>query len=92
MKKMIKKAYAKINYSLKVLGKRPDGYHELDMLMVNINLFDILTFKKIKNGIIVECSNNVCKMEDSIVYKVFKLIINTSQLEQRCDSCGISLK
>ncbi len=69
------KAYAKINYSLKVLGKRPDGYHELDMLMVNINLFDLLNFKKIDNGITVECSKNVCKMEDNIVYKVAKLII-----------------
>ncbi|MBQ1712144.1 MAG: 4-(cytidine 5'-diphospho)-2-C-methyl-D-erythritol kinase, partial [Firmicutes bacterium] len=30
---MEQKAYAKINLILNVLGKRPDGYHEVEMLM-----------------------------------------------------------
>lgn len=34
------KAYAKINWHLNVLGKRDDGYHELDMLMQQISLHD----------------------------------------------------
>ena len=42
------KAYAKINVSLKTLRKRDDGFHDLDMLMVNINLFDTLYFKPSK--------------------------------------------
>jgi len=33
-------APAKINLSLRILGKRPDGYHELDTLMVPIRLAD----------------------------------------------------
>ncbi len=37
---MIAKAYAKINIALKVLGKKPDGYHELDMVMVPVELHD----------------------------------------------------
>lgn len=42
---MIKeKAYAKINIYLKVLGKRNDGYHNLESLMVPIDLFDELEF------------------------------------------------
>ncbi len=35
-------AYAKINLSLNVLGKREDGYHELSMIMVPIHFYDIL--------------------------------------------------
>ncbi len=33
-------AYAKINLSLDVLGKRSDGYHELHMVMQQISLYD----------------------------------------------------
>lgn len=37
------KAYAKINLGLKVLGKRTDGYHEIDMIMHSVDLCDVLT-------------------------------------------------
>lgn len=39
---MIIKAFAKINWHLAVLGQRNDGYHELDMVMQHIDLFDLL--------------------------------------------------
>lgn len=38
-------AHAKINWSLSICGERPDGYHELDMLMQRIELSDVLTFE-----------------------------------------------
>ena len=37
-------AYAKINLTLDVLGKRPDGYHELVMVMQSVSLADTVTF------------------------------------------------
>lgn len=39
------KAPAKINIGLDVIRKRPDGYHDLKMIMQTINLFDVLTFE-----------------------------------------------
>ena len=39
---MIIKAYAKINWHLAVLCQREDGYHELDMVMQHIDLYDLL--------------------------------------------------
>lgn len=39
---MIVQANAKINLSLSVVGKREDGYHELDMIMVPISLYDTI--------------------------------------------------
>ena len=33
-------ARAKINLTLPVLGKRPDGYHELDTIMMSVTLAD----------------------------------------------------
>jgi 4-diphosphocytidyl-2-C-methyl-D-erythritol kinase len=38
-------APAKLNLFLEITDKRPDGFHELDMLMVPIALYDTLTFK-----------------------------------------------
>ena len=38
-------AHAKINWSLAICGERPDGYHDLDMLMQNIGLCDELSFE-----------------------------------------------
>jgi len=38
------KAPAKINLTLAVLGKRPDGFHELESWVVRIDLCDVLDF------------------------------------------------
>ena len=43
--KLTVKAHAKINWSLSICGDRPDGYHDLDMLMQSIELSDELTFE-----------------------------------------------
>ena len=37
-------APAKLNLFFEVLGKRSDGFHEIETLMVPINLYDSLTF------------------------------------------------
>jgi len=48
---------AKLNLFLEVLGKRNDGYHELETLMVAVDLFDTLTFtEENSNEIRLHCS------------------------------------
>ena len=37
------KGYAKLNYSLDVHAKRPDGYHDLTMVMGSVSLWDDVT-------------------------------------------------
>ena len=44
MGKISVKAFAKVNLSLDVLGKREDGYHEVEMVMQSISLHDELHF------------------------------------------------
>lgn len=39
-------AFAKLNLALKITGRRPDGYHELDMVMQEISLCDKISIKK----------------------------------------------
>jgi 4-diphosphocytidyl-2-C-methyl-D-erythritol kinase len=48
-------APAKINLSLEILGKRPDGYHEIRSLMQGISLFDILRIEFGSKGLEIHC-------------------------------------
>src|SRR5262245_2066940 len=50
-------SYAKINWTLEILGKRADGYHELRTLLQTIDLADQLTFIPIDEGIEIDCDH-----------------------------------
>ena len=43
-------SFAKINWSLRILGKRPDGYHELETVLQTISLHDEITFAVDQDG------------------------------------------
>ncbi len=47
-------APAKINLSLRVFGRRPDGYHEIRTVMVPLSLHDTVTVEETEGGIAVE--------------------------------------
>jgi 4-diphosphocytidyl-2-C-methyl-D-erythritol kinase len=50
-------AYAKINLGLRILGKRPDGFHELETYFLQINLADRLFFEKSElDGLELTCN------------------------------------
>ncbi|MDR2192034.1 MAG: 4-(cytidine 5'-diphospho)-2-C-methyl-D-erythritol kinase [Endomicrobium sp.] len=44
------KAYAKINLFLEIVGKRQDGYHNLQTIMQTVGLYDELTFERDASG------------------------------------------
>ena len=50
MKNLLLKSYAKINICLNVVGKREDGYHELDMIILPLKLHDSILFTELKNA------------------------------------------
>lgn len=76
-------ARAKINLLLDVVGKREDGYHEVEMVMQSIDLADGLYFKKIKQREIKLETNNseVPTGPENLVYKAAKLLFNEYDLE-----------
>ncbi len=50
---------AKVNLFLEVLGRRPDGYHEIATLMLAVNLFDTLIFSSDSSGqLTLTCSTS----------------------------------
>jgi 4-diphosphocytidyl-2-C-methyl-D-erythritol kinase len=61
---------AKINLCLSVLGRRPDGYHDVEMLMQMVGLFDEVTVSLGGTGIGVSCdSDAVPSGEKNIAWK-----------------------
>ncbi len=51
------KAYAKINLTLDVTGRREDGYHTLDTVMQSVSVWDEVEIKRIgKPGIRLFCN------------------------------------
>ena len=50
-------APAKLNLSLQVFGRRPDGYHHIRSVIVPVSLYDEVTVEEAAEGISVECDD-----------------------------------
>lgn len=74
-------AHAKINLYLEVIGKRPDGYHEIETVFHSIGLHDDVIVRKRGNGnITVHCDDpRVPSDARNLAYRAAKLLI---------DQCG----
>lgn len=63
-------AFAKVNLALDVTGLRPDGYHEVSMVMQSVRLADTLRIKEEGQDIRVTSSNPMLPTgPDNLVYK-----------------------
>jgi 4-diphosphocytidyl-2-C-methyl-D-erythritol kinase len=58
------RAFAKINRSLRVLGVRPDGFHELRTVFQSIALHDTLTIRAVHGPFQVTCDNPDCPSDE----------------------------
>jgi len=52
-----KKSPCKVNLILNILGKRADGFHELETVMQPVNLCDEMTFARAGTGLQLTCSH-----------------------------------
>ena len=78
---LLVRAPGKINLSLLVAGKRPDGYHNIESIMAKINWYDeILIEAGQREGIELICQGpyQVPEGEDNLVYKAAKLILEAA--------------
>ncbi|MDN6004257.1 MULTISPECIES: 4-(cytidine 5'-diphospho)-2-C-methyl-D-erythritol kinase [Enterococcus] len=73
---IMEKAPAKINLGLDILGKRPDGLHELAMVMASIDLADRLYLEEIpENKIIIETNKAFLPTDKkNHVYEALELV------------------
>ena len=88
---MIFYANAKINIGLDVVGKLPNGYHEVSMIMQEISLFDIIEIVPNTSGKIeLETENSELGTDRSnIAYRAAELFFEKSGID---GGCNIKLK
>lgn len=78
------KAYAKINLGLDVLRRRPDGYHEVKMIMQTVDICDDLTFEKSgEPGVHLEIEGaNLPADGSNLICRAAALLIKERQLSE----------
>lgn len=88
LKSISAKAYAKINLSLDVIRKRPDGYHDVKMIMQQIDLYDEIKITEIEERKIEIKTDLPYLPSDSrnIAYKAAMLVMEEFQTQK-----GISI-
>lgn len=82
--RLLVRAPAKINLSLLIKGKRPDGYHELETLMAKINWYDELLFEAAKsNGIELRCQGPFWAPagKDNLVYRACQRLLEETKTD-----------
>jgi len=76
-------SYAKINWTLEILGKRPDGYHELRTFLQTIDIADDLVFTPIDRGIEVICDHpDVPCGETNLAYRAAKSLSDFAKIDR----------
>jgi len=79
------KAPAKINWFLRVLGLRKDGFHEIRSLMQKVTLFDTLTFAESEDLTISDTSG--IPPQDNIVYQAALILKDKYGVKEGASIC-----
>lgn len=76
-------APAKINLSLKILGRRNDSFHELDTLIAPVSLYDTIGIdQRPEKGIRFRCDDpSVPQGDDNLVVRAAKTFFETTKIE-----------
>lgn len=75
-------AHAKINLSLKILGRRNDGFHEIETLIAPISLCDELTIEKGGKGINFQCDDPCLPTDqENLVVRAADLFFEETKLQ-----------
>jgi len=77
-------APAKVNFGLRIVGKRPDGYHAIQTVLQMLDLCDWLTFRTNEKGTIrLACIPSTLPTDDSnLIVRAARLLQQTFQVQQ----------
>jgi len=79
----VRRSPCKVNLLLNVLGKRPDGFHELETILHPIPVFDELSFTKGGAGINLTCSEQSLPVDHrNLVYRAAALFLEAAGIPE----------
>ena len=84
MDKLELKAYGKINLGLDVIRKRSDGYHDLDMVMQMVDVYDDVILTRIEGEEIVVRTDTavLSNGKDNLAYMAAKMLMDEFGIDQ----------
>jgi len=87
MHRLTVRSPAKLNLVLDVLGKRPDGFHELRTIFERISLADQITLTRSKSGKIrIRCAHpHVPRGRGNLVYKAAEMLATDFSIQEGLD-------
>jgi 4-diphosphocytidyl-2-C-methyl-D-erythritol kinase len=76
-----KKSPCKVNLLLNILGKRADGFHELETVMHPINVFDEMNFARVTRGFHLTCSDPTLPVDSgNLVHRAATLFFQKTEI------------
>lgn len=83
MKEICLKAPAKINLYLAVLGKRKDGFHQIETVMQTVSLFDEIKLIEQNSGIkVLSSSSKIPKGPANLVYQAADFFLRKTKIKR----------
>ncbi len=78
-----KESPCKVNLLLNVLGKRADGFHELESVMHPVKAFDSLSFARRKNGLLLTCNSPSLPTDSrNLVHRAATAFLQAARLKE----------
>jgi 4-diphosphocytidyl-2-C-methyl-D-erythritol kinase len=79
---LVLQSHCKVNLLLNILGKREDGFHELETIIQPVPLFDELRIELLDDGIELTCSDPRLSVgEDNLVHRAASLFLKKSEAD-----------
>ena len=84
--RLVVEAPAKINLYLKIVARRPDGYHEIDSLMQKLALVDVLRICRGEKGIHLSCpGSDLPADEGNLAFRAARFFFDHTGLDADAD-------
>jgi len=86
---LVLRAPAKVNLSLRIIRRRPDGYHDLDTVMQKLDLCDMVTLTVTDEaGVVLRCpDSDLPEDRSNIVFRAAETFLAACE----CETVGVNI-
>src|SRR5947209_3981176 len=78
-----KESPCKVNLLLNILGKRPDGFHELETVMHPVRVCDRISLERASQGIELTCSDRILPTDSrNLVYRAAECFLQAAKIQE----------